>query len=55
MDKLQDKTRKNVRKMATARIGGTRKIRRPQKRRTEEFEEDLKVTGISNVRTVARE
>jgi hypothetical protein len=44
---------KNARKNCDCPNGGKRKRGRPQKRRTDEAEEDPKIKGVSNLRAVA--
>jgi hypothetical protein len=46
---------KNARKNCDCPNGGKRKRGGPQKRRTDEAEEDPEIEGVSNSRTVARD
>jgi len=55
MDILRKWIKKECQQKMTARIEGTRKGGRPQEKWTDEVEEDLKIMGIRNLHTVARD
>jgi hypothetical protein len=48
-------SKERIKKTVTARIEGTRKRGRPRNKRTDEFEEDLKIMVRRNWRAVVRD